>query len=216
VNRFTPGGIQALASFARSSAMLPGPTDDRATKGRGYQLHAPDSPEAEALLGEHCVTRADLARAQKGLPSAPSPASTTTGSSAPAARAGDPTCPMPAPSRSSRCSGCRSWSCSGVRLWAARLSSSSTAHCRTATWPAGRGAPERTLPSQRCCFPSVHKCDPIAGTSLGAPSAVQEPERELAAVKGRTALNAKKLQRARAELKAQDEAEKPKGRSVHP
>jgi hypothetical protein len=32
-------------------------------KRGGYQLHAPDSPEAEALLVEHCVTRADLARA---------------------------------------------------------------------------------------------------------------------------------------------------------
>jgi hypothetical protein len=32
-------------------------------KHRGYQLHAPDSPEAEALLVEHCVTRADLVRA---------------------------------------------------------------------------------------------------------------------------------------------------------
>ena len=32
-------------------------------KRRGYQLHAPDSPEAEALLVEHRVTWADLARA---------------------------------------------------------------------------------------------------------------------------------------------------------
>jgi hypothetical protein len=32
-------------------------------KRRGYQLHAPDSPEAEALLVEHCITGADLARA---------------------------------------------------------------------------------------------------------------------------------------------------------
>jgi hypothetical protein len=30
---------------------------------RGYQLHAPDSPEAEALLIERCLTRADLDRA---------------------------------------------------------------------------------------------------------------------------------------------------------
>jgi len=27
---------------------------------RGYQLHAPDSPEAEAALAEHGLTRADL------------------------------------------------------------------------------------------------------------------------------------------------------------
>jgi hypothetical protein len=30
---------------------------------RGYQLHAPDSPEAEALLTERGLTRADLDRA---------------------------------------------------------------------------------------------------------------------------------------------------------
>jgi hypothetical protein len=30
---------------------------------RGYQLHAPDSPEAEALLSERGLTRADLDRA---------------------------------------------------------------------------------------------------------------------------------------------------------
>ena len=29
-------------------------------KRRGYQLHAPDSPEAEALLSERGLTRADL------------------------------------------------------------------------------------------------------------------------------------------------------------
>jgi hypothetical protein len=32
-------------------------------RGRGYQLHAPDSPEAEALLRERALTRADLDRA---------------------------------------------------------------------------------------------------------------------------------------------------------
>jgi hypothetical protein len=30
---------------------------------RGYRLHPPDSPEAEALLSERGLTRADLARA---------------------------------------------------------------------------------------------------------------------------------------------------------
>jgi hypothetical protein len=32
-------------------------------KRRGYQLHAPESPEAEALLAERGLTRADLDRA---------------------------------------------------------------------------------------------------------------------------------------------------------
>jgi hypothetical protein len=34
-----------------------------APRRRGYQLHAPDSPEAEALLSERGLTRADLDRA---------------------------------------------------------------------------------------------------------------------------------------------------------
>jgi hypothetical protein len=33
------------------------------SRRRGYQLHAPDSPEAEALLSEQGLTRADLDRA---------------------------------------------------------------------------------------------------------------------------------------------------------
>jgi hypothetical protein len=33
------------------------------SRRRGYRLHAPDSPEAEALLAERGLTRADLDRA---------------------------------------------------------------------------------------------------------------------------------------------------------
>jgi hypothetical protein len=33
------------------------------SRRRGYRLHAPDSPEAEALLSERGLTRADLHRA---------------------------------------------------------------------------------------------------------------------------------------------------------
>jgi hypothetical protein len=33
------------------------------SRHRGYRLHAPDSPEAEALLSERGLTRADLDRA---------------------------------------------------------------------------------------------------------------------------------------------------------
>jgi hypothetical protein len=37
-------------------------------KPRGYQLHAPDSPDAEALLAERGLTRPDLDRAIAELP----------------------------------------------------------------------------------------------------------------------------------------------------
>ena len=63
--------------------------------------------------------------------SGPSSASTTTACSAAAGRAGGPTCPMPAPSPSSRCSGSRSWSCSAACPRAAPHGSSRTARCRT-------------------------------------------------------------------------------------
>jgi hypothetical protein len=52
------------------------------SRRRGYQLHAPDSPEAEALLTERGLTRADLDLAIAEL-----------------------ACPMRAPSRSYPCSG---------------------------------------------------------------------------------------------------------------
>ena len=73
---------------------------------RGYQLHAPDSPEAGALLAEQGLGLADLERAfaASSAPRAPrsarSSGSMRTACSAPAGRAGDRTCPRPAPSRS--------------------------------------------------------------------------------------------------------------------
>jgi hypothetical protein len=69
---------------------------------------------------------------QRALPSGPSPASTMTACSAAGRRAGGPTCPRPAPSRSSRCCGSRSWSCLAACPRAARQSSLRTAPCRTA------------------------------------------------------------------------------------
>ena len=102
-----------------------------------YRLHHLDSPEAEAVLAEEGVTRADLDRAladwsgAKASGSAPSSASTTTACSARRARAGTRTCPTPARSRSSRCSGSRSWSCSAACPRAAPPGSSRTARCRT-------------------------------------------------------------------------------------
>ena len=105
---------------------------------RGYQLHPPDSPEAEALLIERGLTRADLDHAIAELERTQGIQIRTIvginddgvfGSRREGlARA---TCLMPVPNHSSRCSGSRSWSCSAACPGAARQSSSPTAPCPT-------------------------------------------------------------------------------------
>jgi hypothetical protein len=58
----------------RSVEMPPEPFMIQLPKRRGYQLHAPNSPEADALLVEHHVTREDLARALAELERTEGPA----------------------------------------------------------------------------------------------------------------------------------------------
>ena len=130
-------GAKGSSTVYRDRRLREPPMIIEPPRRRGYQLHAPDSPEAEALLTERGLTRADLDRAlaelarTEGIAIRTSSASTTTACSAAAERAGGPTCPMPVPSPSSPCSGSRSWSCSGACPRAARPSSARTAPCPT-------------------------------------------------------------------------------------
>ena len=104
---------------------------------RGYQLHAPGSSEAEALLIERGLTRPDLDHALAELARTEGIQVRTIvginddgvfGSRREGWQPGPARCPCPSPS--SRCSGSRSWSCSGGCPGAARHGSSKTARCR--------------------------------------------------------------------------------------
>ena len=86
------------------------------SRRRGYQLHPPASPEAEALLAERGLTRSDIDRAlaelerTEGIEVRTIIGINDDGVFALVGQAGIQTCPTPAPNRSSRCSGSRSWS----------------------------------------------------------------------------------------------------------
>jgi hypothetical protein len=104
---------------------------------RGYQLHAPESSEAEVLLTERGLTRADLDHAIAELQRTEGIAIRTIvginddavfGTRRESWRSD---LPDATPSPSSRCSGSRSWSCSGVCPKGARLASARTEPCRT-------------------------------------------------------------------------------------
>jgi len=85
---------------------------------RGYQLHAPDSLEAEALLIERGLTRTDLNRALAALDCIEGIAIRTiagindNGVFGSRRSAGGLTFPRRTPNRSSPSCGSRSWSCS--------------------------------------------------------------------------------------------------------
>jgi hypothetical protein len=135
---------------------------------RGYQLHAPDSPEAEALLSERAspaptwTAPLPSLRAPRASRSGASSASTMTACSAAAGRAGIPT---PVPNHSSRCSGSRSWSCSAACPGAAPQSSSRTARCRTDLSDASLLTPPPELRARRRCLFAVLRA---SMTRLGA------------------------------------------------
>ena len=106
-------------------------------KQPGYRLYPPDSPEAGALLAEQGLGPADLDRALAGLEAhrghrGPHHRRDQRGRRVrhQPRRAGARTCPTPATSPSSRCSGSRSTSCSAACPRAARRGSSRTARCR--------------------------------------------------------------------------------------
>jgi hypothetical protein len=92
----------------------------RLLKRPGYRLYPPNSLEARALLAEQGLSPAALDRALARLERTEGTAVRTIvginedGVFGSPERAGDPTCPMPAASPSSHCSGSRSTSC-----WAA-------------------------------------------------------------------------------------------------
>ena len=103
----------------------------------GYQLHPPDSPEAEALLIERGLTRIDLDRAlaelarSEGIQVRTIVGINDDGVFGNRRDGWRPTCPTPAPSPSSPFSGSRSWSCSAACPEAAQRTFSGTGRCRT-------------------------------------------------------------------------------------
>jgi hypothetical protein len=104
---------------------------------RGYPLHAPDSPEAEALLSERGLTRADLDRALAELERTEGIAIRTIAGINDDGVFGSrrdgwhPDLPDACAEPFIPCSGSRSWSCSGACRRAAPQNSSRTAPCRT-------------------------------------------------------------------------------------
>jgi hypothetical protein len=128
----------------RPSPPRPPAVVQRTLRGHGPEPrreYSTDSPEAEALLAEQCLSSADLERALVRFETpraprfAPSSGSTRTARSGPAAKAGARTCPTRATSRLSPCSGSGSWNCSAECPRAVRRGSARTARCRAMSTP---------------------------------------------------------------------------------